>query len=79
VVREHGSVGAFVSRLIVDIDSLEVLSADDLGRPSTATTPPRRPSTPAPPPSGRLCSADLALPSAFFDAASGKGTQDRIY
>jgi hypothetical protein len=79
VVREHGSVGAFVSRLIVDIDSLEVLSADDLGetvyRYDAATETFYAGTTAI----GRLCSADLALPSAFFDAASGKGTLDRIY
>jgi hypothetical protein len=26
-VREHGSTGAFVSRLVVDLDTLEVVSA----------------------------------------------------
>jgi serralysin len=30
VAREHGSTGAFVSRLIVDKDTLEVVSAGDL-------------------------------------------------
>jgi serralysin len=78
VVREHGSVGAFVGRLIVDVDTLEVLAADDLGdtiyRYDAATGAFFAGTTAI----GRLCSADLALPSAFFDAASGKGTQDRI-
>lgn len=31
VEREHGSVGSFVGRLVVDTDTLEVLAADDLG------------------------------------------------
>ena len=79
VVREHGSVGAFVGRLVVDVDTLEVLAADDLGetvhRYDAATDTFYAGTTAI----GRLCSADLALPSAFFDAASGKGTQDRIY
>ena len=79
VEREHGSIGSFVSRLIVDTDTLEVLDADDLGdaifRYDAATETFYAGTTAI----GRLCSADLALPSAFFDAASGKGTQDRIY
>jgi serralysin len=78
VVREHGLVGAFVARLIIDIDSPEVLAADDLGdtiyRYDAGTGTFYAGTTAV----GRLCSADLALPSAFFDAASGKGTQDRI-
>jgi hypothetical protein len=78
-VREHGAVGAFVSRLVVDIDTLEVLGADDLGetvhRYDAATGTFFAGTTAI----GRLCSADLAPVSAFFDAASGKGTQDRIY
>ena len=78
VVREHGSVGSFVSRLVVDTDTLEVLAADDLGdtvyRCDAATETFYAGTTAI----GRLCSADLALPSAYFDAASGKGTQDRI-
>ena len=78
VEREHGSIGSFVSRLIVDTDTLEVLDADDLGdaifRYDAATETFYAGTTAI----GRLCSADLALPSAFFDAASGKGTHDRI-
>lgn len=78
VEREHGSVGSFVSRLIVDIDTLEVVAADDLGetiyRYDAASDTFYAGTTAI----GRLCSSDLALPSAFFDAASGKGTQDRI-
>lgn len=79
VEREHGSIGAFVARLIVDTDSLEVLAADDLGdtvhRYDAATGTFFAGTTAI----GRLCSADLALPSAYFDAESGKGTRDRIY
>jgi hypothetical protein len=71
VVREHGARGAFVSRWIVDKETLEVVSGDDLIEDvfiwdgtgyalSTVTF-------------NRLCSADLAEPTAYFDAASGLG------
>jgi hypothetical protein len=78
VVREHGSVGAFVGRLVVDTGTLEVLAADDLGetvhRYDAATGTFHAGTTAI----GRLCSADLAPTSALFDPAIGKGTQDRI-
>src|SRR4028119_1633111 len=79
VEREHGSIGSFVSRLIVDTDTLEVLDADDLGDAIFRYDPAPETLYAGATAIGRLCSADLALPSAFFDAASGKGTQDRIY
>jgi hypothetical protein len=79
VVREHGSTGAFVGRLLVDIDSLAVLAADDLGDRVSLWDAAGGGFVEGTTAFGRLCSADLALPSAFFDAASGKGTQDRIY
>src|SRR4028119_1595387 len=79
VEREHGSIGSFVSRLIVDTDTLEVLDADDLGDAIFRYDPAPETLYAGATALGRLCSADLALPSAFFDAASGKGTQDRIY
>ncbi len=76
VVRDHGARGAFVSRWIVSKDSLQVLSGEDLVKrvktwdgtqwQTTTTT------------LNRLCSADLPAASAFYDAASGKGTQHRI-
>jgi hypothetical protein len=79
VVRAHGSAGAYVSRLVVDKETLAVRSASDLattvfldsdgdGIYAQGTTA-----------FARLCSADLPPTSAFFDFASGLGTQTRIY
>lgn len=79
VVREHGSMGAFVSRLSVNIDTLEVLAADDLGERVfgyDAASGSFQPGTTA---FGRLCSADLAAVSAYRDPATGLGSDARIF
>lgn len=80
VVRRHGAVGAYVSELVVDKATLAVVSGEDLivrvvdgsGVVHDAATG-----------NGfaihRPCSADLPPTSAFFDAASGLGTTDRIF
>ena len=79
MVRAHGSAGAFVDRLIVNKASLKVLSASDLGTSyygfNTATGT-YQPGTTA---LARLCSADLPAVSAFYDAATGLGTQARLF
>lgn len=92
IVRDHGSIGSFVSELVLDKDTLQVVAADDLAE--TLYVDPQGDGTyqlatpvtaPAPTPVigggniGRLCSGDLAAPSAYFDSGSGLGTQDRIY
>lgn len=74
VERDHGADGAFVSRLVIDKKTLEVLSADDLiqtvhlyddatGR-YQATEGVQL---------NRLCSGDLPDVSAIFNTTSGKG------
>jgi hypothetical protein len=79
LLRDHGSTGAFIDRLVIDKATLTILSADDLiqtvfrwddGADSYVTR------TTA---FSRLCSSDLAAPSAFFDPATGTGTDVRIY
>ncbi len=71
-VRAHGSIGAFVSRLVINKATLQVVSGEDqmktivlTGGGSTAFA--------------RFCSADLPPVSAFYNAGSGKGTQNRIF
>ena len=83
IVRAHGSAGAFVDRLVIDINSLTVLSAGELvtsgGNIFTtdlATGTVYSAGTTA---FNHICSADLAAPSAFFDSGSGLGTASRIY
>lgn len=77
VVRAHGAKGSFVSKWTISKDSLEVLSGEDLIKQVkswngtawvTDTTA-----------LNRMCSADLPDASAFYNAASGKGTQNRIF
>jgi hypothetical protein len=82
VVRAHGGKGAFVSRWIVDKETLAVLHGEDLIRKVYALSAGAWQQIPSGSPLlnlGRLCSADLPDPSAFFDAASGLGTTERIY
>jgi hypothetical protein len=81
VPRAHGEIGAFVSQWTVELGTLKVLRGEDLIRrvmtwnnatgayqDTTGTTV-----------FDRFCSGDLPKPSAFFDAASGKGTATRLY
>jgi len=80
--REHGSAGSFVSQLVVDTDTLQVVSAGDLVQRVfvyDTTTDSYRAATAAEATFNRLCSADLAPASAFYDAATGLGTTERIY
>ena len=79
VVREHGSTGAFVSKLIIDKETLQVLHAEDLSKDvflyNSATDQYVEGTTQF----SRFCSADLAPVSAFFDEATGLGTTERIF
>lgn len=78
-VHDHGSIGAYIDRLVIDKATLSVVSGDDAMQTLhlwddandtyvTGTTA-----------FSRFCSADLAAPTAFYDAATGLGTQARIY
>lgn len=78
-VRDHGSIGAYIDRLVIDKSTLQVVSGDDAIQTVhlwddvndtyvTGTTA-----------FNRFCSADLAAPTAFYDAATGLGTQARIF
>ena len=93
-VRDHGSKGAFVSEWIVNKADLSVVSGHDLMQTAnlwngTGYTPApangalvNNTVTPANSGGGafgRFCSADLPAVSAFYNAASGMGTQNRIY
>ena len=78
IPRAHGSVGAFVSKLIVDKSSLEVLSGQDLI--SEVYTPAANGTwAPLVTAFNRFCSADLADRDAFWDARSKRGTKERIF
>ncbi|MES2774677.1 MAG: esterase-like activity of phytase family protein [Bacteroidota bacterium] len=80
VVRAHGSKGAFVSKWIVNKSDLSVISGSDLIQSvytwNTGTNSYNAPGTLA---FNRFCSADLPEVSAFYNAGTGKGTQERIF
>lgn len=78
VARAHGGQGAFVSEWVVDKGSLQVLSGSDLirsvfelsngawaAKTNFAFT--------------RFCSADLGDTTAFYNTATGKGSNARIF
>lgn len=78
-VRAHGSIGGFVSRIVLDATSLQVLSVADFNQSaSSIRTWNGTGWTAGTTAYGRLCSADLPPVTAFYDAASGFGTQNRI-
>jgi hypothetical protein len=71
VARAHGSAGAFVSKWTIDKQTLQVLKGEDLITSAvlaSGTTTFQR-----------FCSADLPAVSAFFNAATGKGYDGRIF
>ena len=76
--RDHGGTGAYISKLIVDEKTLEVVGGDDLikqvflwqGGAYVQTADVQF---------NRFCSADLAKEGAFYDAQSGKGYDGLIY
>lgn len=79
VERDHGSAGAFVSRWVINKRDLSVVSGRDqiqqVYLEDAATGAFTGPTTWA---FNRLCSSDLPAATAFYDPATGLGTQDRI-
>ena len=83
-VRADGAQGAFVSEWIVNKNDFTVLSGADLATKhyvwNTTTTSYDLASGNADPNRfSRLCSADLPAVSAFFNSASGMGTENRLF
>lgn len=81
-VRAHGSIGSYVDRIVVDKTTLQVLSAGDLvtSGSNVFTFDPTTASYIAGTTAwNRFCSSDLPAVSALFDAATGLGTQNRLY
>lgn len=82
VTRAHGTTGAFVSKWVFRKDTLAVVAGADLIQrvkfydKALGTW---RDAVGAERSFDRFCSADLPAVSAFFNATTGKGTQNRIY
>ncbi len=80
IKRLHGANGAFVSRWTFDVENLNVISGQDLIKKVmlwSATD--QRYSTSTGNQFNKLCSADLAPASAFFNPSSGKGYKERLF
>ncbi len=77
VPRAHGAIGAFVSEWVINKNTLAVTAGADLiktvyslsGSTWTASTTTFH----------RFCSADLAVPGAYYNSVTSKGTQARIF
>lgn len=79
VPRDHGAIGAFIDAIIVDQGTLQVISGDDAIQTLNVWDDANDVYVTASSAIGRLCSADLAEPTAFFDATTGLGTDARIF
>ena len=80
IARAHGGTGAFVSKWVINKDTFEVVHGEDLIQQAYGWNGSGwSPLTGAKNNLGRLCSADLPDVSAFFDAATGRGTTERIF
>lgn len=78
VARAHGAKGAFVSKWIIDKDTLEVLHGEDLiERVARWTAAGWDTSTPVA--INRLCSADLPEKSAFWNRKTRRGYDGRLF
>jgi hypothetical protein len=82
VTRAHGAKGAFVSKWVVNKETLEVLHGEDQIKKIFRWDGTQWVQIPSGDPTlalSRLCSADLPAESAYFDAGSGLGTHQRIF
>ena len=81
IARAHGGKGAFVSKWTIRKCDLAVLKGEDLINTvqlwDAATSAYVTPATP--PVFSRFCSADLPAGTAFYDAATGLGTEGRLF
>ena len=83
VTRAHGNTGAFVSKWIINKSNLSLVSGSDLIKDvylwnGTGYTK-YNSANPAVSGFNRFCSSDLPLVSAFYNASTGLGTQERIF
>jgi hypothetical protein len=79
VPRAHGQNGAFVSQWTVHLNSLQVKWGEDLVRRVYTWQDGTYADTTGLTAFNRFCSGDLPAPGGFFNAATGKGFNGRIY
>jgi hypothetical protein len=80
-VRAHGARGAFVSKWVIDKDTLNVISGGDLMQQVYLWDTLNQQSSLVATPFAfnRFCSGDLPRTSAFYNAETRLGTKERIY
>jgi hypothetical protein len=79
ITRDHGSAGAFVSKWIIEKDTLHVLEGDDLIKHLKLWNEAEQKYEDLARALDRLCSADLPEPTAFYNPITGLGTTERIF
>lgn len=84
-VHAHGAKGAFVSKWVINKNNLSVVSGADLIQrvnlytPGVGYTLYNAADTGYKKAFNRFCSSDLPVVSAFYNATTGLGTQERIF
>ncbi|MGC4071014.1 MAG: hypothetical protein QM760_00530 [Nibricoccus sp.] len=81
VTRAHGAIGAYVSRFVINKNTLAVISGEDLMKQTFGWNAALQQSntTPTALAFNRFCSGDLPAVSAYFNSNSGLGSTARIY
>ncbi|MFN5855546.1 MAG: DUF4114 domain-containing protein [Pseudanabaenaceae cyanobacterium] len=81
ITRAHGGKGAFVSSWVIKKSDLTVVSGGDLIKNvyNWDTANQKSATTTSVIDFNRFCSADLPVVSAFYNAATGKGTTERLF
>lgn len=79
IARDHGSIGSFVSKWVIDKTTHTVVSGDDLINEVYAWTGSTYSGTPSGFTFDRLCSADLPATTALYNPSSTFGSQARIF
>lgn len=79
LVRDHGAIGGYIDRLVIDKQTLEVTLADDLIQSVMKWNDSKDMHVVATSQKlARLTVSDLGEPTAYFNAASGLGTDVRL-
>jgi len=80
VKRLHGANGAFISKWILDTENLNIISGEDSIRKVMLWSPiVQRYFSSSANKFNKLCSADLAPVSAFFNSHTGKGYKEKLF
>lgn len=79
IKRSHGAIGAFISRWQLDIETMKIISgSDQIQQVMSWSAKDHSYTRNSNYQFNKLCSADLAPVSAFYNAATGKGYPERL-